>query len=76
MAPWKAPGSDGIPADLLRNYKSCLLPHLHDNLVRCWRDDVVPQDMCDAKIIILYKNKGSRLLQGKWTPEASRKSIP
>ena len=60
MAPWKAPGSDGIPADLLRNCKSCLLPHLHDILAKCWREGIVPQDMRDAKIIVLYKNKGSR----------------
>ena len=46
MAPWKAPGSDGIPVDLL-----CLSPLLHDILVKCWREGMVPQDMCDAKII-------------------------
>ena len=42
MAQWKAPGSDGIPADLLRNCKSCLLPHLHDILAKCWREGIVP----------------------------------
>ena len=60
MAPWKAPGSDGIPADLLRHCKSCLVPILHDILVKCWREGIVPQDMRDSKIITLYKNKGSR----------------
>ena len=60
MSPWKAPGSDGIPADLLQHCKSWLLPLLHDILVKCWREDMVPQDMCDAKIISLYKNKGIR----------------
>ena len=34
MAIWKAPGSEGIPADLLFHCKSCLLPHLHDILVK------------------------------------------
>ena len=29
-------------------------------LVNCWREGKVPQDMCDAKIITLYKNKGAR----------------
>ena len=53
MALWKAPGSDGISADLLQHCKSCLLPLLHDFLVKCWREDMVPQDMCDAKIITL-----------------------
>ena len=60
MAPWKAPGSDGIPADLLQHCKSCLLPLLHDILIKCWREGMVPQDMRDAKIITLYKNKGTR----------------
>ena len=35
MAPWKAPGSDGIPAELLQHCKSCLLSLLHDILVKC-----------------------------------------
>ena len=35
MAPWKVPGSDGIPADLLQHCKSCLLPLLHEILVKC-----------------------------------------
>ena len=51
MAPWKAPGSDGILADLLQHCKSCLFPLLHEILVKCWREVMVPQDMCDAKII-------------------------
>ena len=51
MAPWIAPGSDGIPADLLQHCKPCLLPLLQDILVKFWREDMVPQDMCDAKIM-------------------------
>ena len=35
MAPWKSPGSHVIPADLLQYCKSCLLPILHDILVKC-----------------------------------------
>ena len=61
MASWKAPGSDGIPADLVLQCKSSLLPFLHDILVKCCREGQVPQDMSDAKIITLYKNKGARL---------------
>ena len=47
MASRKAPGitkSDGIPADLFRQCKSCLLPLLHGMLVKCWREGKVPQD--------------------------------
>ena len=56
MAPWKATDSEGISADLLQDCKSCLLPLLHKILVKCWREGIVPQDMCGAKIITLYKN--------------------
>ena len=35
MASWKAPYSGGIPVDLFRQCKSCLL---HDILVKCWRE--------------------------------------
>ena len=60
MAPWKAPGSDGISADLLQHCKSCLLLLIHDILVKYWRKGMVPQNICDAKIITLYKKKGTR----------------
>ena len=35
-----------------------LLPHLHELLSLCWREGEVPQDMRDAKIVMLFKNKG------------------
>ena len=34
-----------------------LLPLLHELLSLCWREGEVPQDMHDAKIITLFKNK-------------------
>ena len=43
MAPWKAPVSDSILADFLRNYKSCLLHYLHVILIKCWRQGIVQQ---------------------------------
>ena len=45
MAPWKAPGSDSIPANLLQQNKYFLLPFLHDVLVKCWREAMVAQYM-------------------------------
>ena len=35
-----------------------LLQYLHELLSLCWREGKVPQDMCDAKIVTLFKNKG------------------
>ena len=56
----KAPGIDGIPPDLLKHCKTALLAPLHEVLCKCWQEGKVPQDMRDAKIITLYKNKGER----------------
>ena len=33
---------------------------LHELLCLCWREGSVPQDMQDAKIVTLYKDKGDR----------------
>ena len=56
----KAPGNDGIPAEILKCTKDTLLPHLHKLLCLCWEEKAVPQAMRDANIITLYKNKGDR----------------
>ena len=48
------------PPDLIKHCKSILLIPLHNLLVKCWEEGAVPQDMRDAKIITLYKNKGER----------------
>ena len=60
LATGKAPGSDSIRPDLIRHCKTSLLHPLHEVLCQCWREGAVPQDMRDAKIITLYKNKGER----------------
>ena len=60
MASWKVPGIDGIPADFFLQCKSCLLPLLHESLVKCWRVGKVAEDIRDANVITLYKNKGTR----------------
>ena len=57
----KASGSDNIPPEVVKAAKeSSLLQHLHELLMQCWEEGAVPQDMRDAKIITLYKNKGAR----------------
>ena len=60
LARGKAPGGDGIPAEVLQCAKSTLLHHLYELLCQCWEEGYVPQDMCDANIVTLYKNKGDR----------------
>ena len=60
LAAGKAPGSDSIPPDFIKHCKTTLLHPLHKVLSQSWREGAVPQDMRDAKIITLYKNKGER----------------
>ena len=60
LAPGKAPGSDEIPPDLIKQCKTVLLEPLYDQLCKCWVEGEVPQDMRDTKIVTLYKNKGDR----------------
>lgn len=61
LANGKASGSDNIPPEVVKLAKgSSFLEHLHILLLQCWEEGAVPQDMRDAKIITLYKNKGER----------------
>ena len=60
LASGKAPGRDGIPAEILKCCKENIIPELHEILCLCWREGAVPQDMRDANITTLYKNKGDR----------------
>ena len=60
LAPGKAPGKDGIPAEVLKCCKETIIRELHEILCLCWKEGEVPQDMRDANIVTLYKNKGDR----------------
>ena len=56
----KAPGMDGIPAEVVKSAGEPLAENLHQLLLKCWHAGEVPQDMRDAKIVTLYKNKGDK----------------
>lgn len=56
----KAPGSDNIPPEAIKCGKDVLCQHLHDFFCTCWKEGLVPQDLRDARITTLYKNKGER----------------
>ena len=58
----KAPGSDGIPPEVINSGKSALLEH--ELLCLCWREGAVPQDMRDATINTLYDNLRSGFFLG------------
>ena len=55
----KAPGNDGIPPEIVKAGKdSSLINRFHELLIDWWEEGTVPQDMKDAKIVTLYKNRG------------------
>ena len=56
----KAAGEDCIPPEVIKCGKPALLGPLHELLLLCWKEGKVPQDMRNAKIVTLYKNKGDR----------------
>ena len=56
----KAPGPDGIPAEVFKAGGETLITHLTRMFQVFWANGQLPQDLRDANIIHLYKNKGDR----------------
>ena len=55
----KAPGEDGIPAEVWKHGGANLLNRLHQLITKAWMEGSVPQAWKDASIITIYK-KGDR----------------
>lgn len=60
MASGKAPGADGLPAEVFKHGGPHLTRHLTHILNQMWHDEEVPQDFRDAQIIHIFKRKGDR----------------
>ena len=56
----KAPGPDGIPAEVFKAGGTTLITHLTRMFQVFWVNGQLPRDFRDASIIHLYKNKGDR----------------
>jgi hypothetical protein len=67
----KAPGSDGIPAEIYKHGGNALLHRLHNLFKIVWSKEVpqefkivwrkkVPQEFKDASVVPIYKKKGDR----------------
>ena len=56
----KAPGDDGIPAEVLKHGGMVLKERLQALYSHIWRDEEVPQQLKDALIVTIYKKKGQR----------------
>ena len=65
----KSPGIDGIPAEVYQHGGESVLDKLQDLFTNCWEKGTLPQDLRDAVIVSLYKNKGEN--QTVQTIEAS-----
>ncbi|BHF85091.1 hypothetical protein SprV_1002824900 [Sparganum proliferum] len=55
----KAPGEDGIPAEIFRSCVDTLAPWLHEVVERAWRDEVVPDDW-GLGILVPILKKGDK----------------
>ena len=56
----KAPGADGIPAEVFANGGPILTDKLLELYQLMWNNDEIPQSFKDPSITHLYKNKGDR----------------
>lgn len=56
----KAPGIDGIPAEVYKHGGDSLIHKFGELFTSCWNKGTVPQGMLDAVIVSLNKNKGSK----------------
>ncbi|BHF74169.1 hypothetical protein SprV_0401725300 [Sparganum proliferum] len=55
----KAPGEDGIPAEIFKSCVDTLAPWLHEVIERAWRDEVVPDDW-GLGILVPILKKGDK----------------
>ncbi|BHF71757.1 hypothetical protein SprV_0401481700 [Sparganum proliferum] len=55
----KAPGGDGIPAEIFKSCVDTLAPWLHEVIERAWRDEVVPDDW-GLGILVPILKKGDK----------------
>ena len=54
----KAPGEDGITAEVYKHGGEQLMDEFHKLILLCWQQGTVPQGFKDVSIIPIFKNKG------------------
>jgi len=55
MSNGKAPGIEGIPAEVIKLCSYNPLPHLTELVELIWKEESVPQDFEDTVIVHIYK---------------------
>nr|VZH95964.1 unnamed protein product [Spirometra erinaceieuropaei] len=58
----KAPESGAMPAEIYKHGGPQLMDYLTALLQEMWRQGLVPLDLKDATIVLLYRRKGNRQL--------------
>ena len=53
----KSSGIDGIPAEVYQHGEEAVLDKLQDLFTNCWEKGTLPQDLKDAVIVSLYRDK-------------------
>lgn len=56
----KAPGMDGIPAEIFKAVGPVALESFLSLLTSIWEEEVIPKEFRNATVISLFKNKGSK----------------
>ena len=56
----RSPDIDGTPAEVSQHRGEAVLDKLQDLFTNCWEKGTLPQDLMDAVIVSLYKNKGEK----------------
>ena len=56
----KPSGIDGIPAEVYQHMEEAVLDRFQDLFTNCWKKGTLLQDLRDAVIVSLYKNKGEQ----------------
>ena len=56
----KSPGIDGIPTEVYQHGGEAMFDKLRDLFNNCWEKGTLSQDLRDAVVVSLYKNKGEK----------------
>ena len=62
----KAPGEDGIPAEIFKHGGDAIIKKLHQIFLQVWACEKVPTDWRDAIFVTIFKKKGDSTVCGNY----------
>ena len=69
MAPGRAPGVDGLPAEFFRKFWACIGQDLYEVVMKCAAKGELPQS-CRRAVLTLLPKKGELSMIKNWRPVA------